>query len=195
LVERKYRSIVLLIKQFIEKPNAGKEGVLNQEWSELGDRLYKSFIIYHPDTLKGVDDLKQLIKILEEVYQLSLSTPEPGSSITISYALNSTIYCSGDVTVIGAGCYNTKIHTGGTLRVKGSVRGGEIYAAMGVEISEVGSEGCVPTQIKVPQDQFIKIEKAMEGTLIQIGKRKHKFHKETKQVFARLDENEHILLV
>jgi uncharacterized protein (DUF342 family) len=188
LLEKKFHSYSTLVKQFVEMVQKGRNA-LDEEWIELADRLNKSFLIYHPDGLKGLDDLTDLKNTIDQFFQISTSDPEPNSSITIPYTLNSQIYCSGDVSVIGQGCYNTKIHSLGTLQVKGFLRGGEYFASMGAVIEEVGSDkGGVSTLITVPSDQTIKIKRVMEDTTIQIGKRKHKFKEESMHINARLDE-------
>jgi uncharacterized protein (DUF342 family) len=188
LLEKKFGSYSTLVKQFVDKVQKGK-GALDDEWIQFADLLHKSFLIYHPDGLKGLDDLTDLEKTIEQFFQISSTDPEPNSSITIPYALNSQIYCSGDVSVIGQGCYNTKIRSLGALQVKGFLRGGEYLAGKGAVIEEVGSEkGGVSTQITVPADQSIKINRVMEDTVIQIGKIKHQFKEESMYVNARLND-------
>lgn len=194
LLDQKFRSFSALIKQFVETINQGKN-TLDEEWVELGDQLHKSFLIHHPDGLRGMEDLIQLDQKIDYFYQYSLTEPEPNSSITVSYLLNSQVYSSGDITIIGQGSYTSKIHTQGALEVKGFLRGGEYFAGLGAVVKEVGSKkGGVPTKIVVPSNQSIKIEMVMEDSIIQVGNRKHQFKEDTHQVFARLDDEGQLLL-
>jgi predicted RNA-binding protein Jag len=194
LLEKKFRSYSTLVKQFVGMVQKGKN-TLDEEWIEFANRLHRSFLINHPDGLKGLDDLTDLENTIDQFFQISTTDPEPNSSITIPYSLNSQIYCSGDVFVIGPGCYNTKIRSLGALQVKGLLRGGEYFAGRGVVVGEVGSEkGGVSTLITVPADQNIKINRVFEDTIIQIGKRKHQFKEESMHVNARLNDEGNLQL-
>ncbi|HZG17474.1 MAG TPA: FapA family protein [Candidatus Bathyarchaeia archaeon] len=193
LLESKFKSFPLLVKQYNEKTKEGKE-VLDEEWINFANRLYLAFFTIHPGELKGIEDLVRIKDKLIELHQFSVIPPDPNSSIHLPYALNSRIYCSGDVFINGQGCYNTKIHAGGALKITGFIRGGEIYAGFGADITEVGTKGGVPTKIVVPHDRGIRIRLAMEDTVVQVGKRQHKFLQETKNIYARLNEKNELLL-
>jgi len=193
LLESKFKSFPLLVKQFNEKTKEGKE-VLDEEWINFANRLYLAFFTIHPGELKGIEDLIRIKDKLIELHQFSIIPPDPNSSIHLPYALNSRIYCSGDVFINGQGCYNTKIHAGGALKITGFIRGGEIYAGFGADITEVGTKGGVPTKIAVPHDRGIRIRVAMEDTVVQVGKRQHKFLQETKNIYARLNGKNELLL-
>ena len=115
------------------------------------------------------------------------------SNIIIPNAQNSSLYCRGNILILGKGCINSKIHAGGTLKIMGILRGGEVYGRLGVEINEAGSESGIPTVITVPDDQNIIINKAMEGTTIKIGNVKHILKDTRYRLNARLDENARIV--
>lgn len=193
LLESKFKLFPGLVKEFYEKTKEGKLA-LGEEWQEFAHRMYLGFCTIHPNAVKGIEDLEHIKHQLNELHHLSITPPDPNSSITIPYALNSQIYCSGDINVTGQGCYNTKIHAGGVLKVKGFLRGGNIYAGLGAEITEAGSKGGVPTHIAVPHDRSILIKAAMEDTIIQVGKKQHKFLQETRNINARLNRDNQLLL-
>lgn len=113
--------------------------------------------------------------------------------VKLKYALNSEIYSGGDVIIQGQGSYNSKIHAGRYLIINGVFRGGEVFAKVGAEIKESGSEGGVVSKIMVPSDGTIKIDHAREGTVIQIGKTKFTFQTEQRYITARLNENGKII--
>ncbi|NGQ94902.1 FapA family protein [Brevibacillus sp. SYP-B805] len=193
LLESKFKAFPGLVKQFYEKARENKQ-VLDDEWLEFANRLYLGFCTIHPNELKGIEDLERIKHKLNELHQFSLTPPDPNASIHLPYALNSQIYCSGDIVVTGQGCYNTRIYAGGVLKVKGFLRGGDIYAGWGAEITEAGTKGGVPTRIVVPHDRSIIIKLAMEDTVVQVGKKQHKFLQETRNIYARLDQNNELLL-
>lgn len=194
LLDQKFKSFPGVIKQFVEKVNKGKE-TIDREWISLADSLYNNFVIYHPQGFQSVQDLIELGKEVDRLYDLSTVEPEPNSKITVPYVLNSQIYCSGEVSIVGQGCYNSHIHAMGQLSVKGFLRGGEYYAGMGAQIGETGSKkGGVPTKIIVPKDQKIQINLVMEDTILQIGKRIHKFRESQKNIVAKLNEDGELVL-
>jgi uncharacterized protein (DUF342 family) len=194
LLDQKFKSFPGIVKKFVEKVNKGRE-TIDKEWISLADSLYNNFVIYHPQGFQSVQDLIELGKEVDQLYDLSTLEPEPNSKITVPYVLNSQIYCSGDVSIVGQGCYNSHIHAMGQLSVKGFLRGGEYYAGMGAQIGETGSKkGGVSTKIIVPKDQKIKIDLVMEDTILQIGKRIYKFRERQKFIVAKLNDDGEIVL-
>lgn len=193
LMESKFKSFPVLVKHFHEKTKEGKN-VLDEEWIAFANRLQLAFLTIHPGALKGIADLLDIKQKLIELYEFSITPPEPNVSVTLPYALNSKVYSSGDVFIGGQGCYNTKIHAGGAVRISGFIRGGEVYAGFDADIVEAGAKGGVFTKIVVPKECSIRIRQVMEDTIIQVGKRQHKFLQETRNVHARLNEKEELLL-
>ncbi|MBO8164184.1 MAG: FapA family protein [Brevibacillus sp.] len=193
LLESKFKSFVQLVKQYVDKTDKERE-FLDRDWLALAEICRNSFLILHPNQLKSLQDLVALHKKLEVLYQISHTPPQPNSSIILPYALNSRIYCNGDITISGQGCYNSKIHAGGFLRVNGFVRGGELYAGLGAEIAELGAKAGTSTRVMVPADKTIKIGVAMEDSIIQIGNRVHKFAEETRNIVAKLNSDGKLVL-
>jgi len=68
-----------------------------------------------------------------------------------------------------------------------------VYGRLGVEINETGSERGTPTVIAVPHDQKIRINKAMEGTILKIGNVKHALKETRYYVVACIDKDERIV--
>jgi predicted RNA-binding protein Jag len=195
LLEKKFNTLPLVIKEYTQMiMKADMEQILNDEYKELGNELINGFLKLLPAHLKGPEDLRELIKQVKKLYEFSNTPLEPNASITIPYAFNSEIFCSGDIYIVGQGIINTKIHSGGKVVVEGLLRGGEIYAEFGAEIGEAGTRGGIPTCIRVPDGQTIKIKYALEGTIIQIGKKSHQFLHFEKDVFARIDKHGYLQL-
>ncbi|MBC7105269.1 MAG: hypothetical protein H5T97_04965, partial [Firmicutes bacterium] len=60
---------------------------------------------------------------------------------------------------------------GGDVDINGVFRGGEIVAGGRVTVREAGSELGARTAIRVPDGQTIKVGKAYENVLLQVGGR------------------------
>jgi uncharacterized protein len=187
LLEQKFRTILAPVKQFLELCRQGSQ-VLGMEWLTIAEQLRLTLLSSFTNEFHSMDRLEELSDTMEEMIHKQNSLKEDDCFITLLYAINSTIYSGGDVSIMGQGCYNSKIHAGGKLEVSGVLRGGEVYARKGVSIKEAGSDGGALTRIIVPASQRILIGQAREGTVIQIGKIKHTFQKEQKNITAFLNE-------
>ncbi|MFC4401653.1 flagellar assembly protein A [Gracilibacillus xinjiangensis] len=191
LLEKKFKKFTSLAKNYQEIVEKGKKYLDDEKWVQMGVSIKQTFL----SLSKDVVTLKALITLSEEMGKLSefSKTPvEPNAYITISDATNSQLYSNGDITIIGKGCINTKVHAGGHLNVKGVVRGGELYGRLGAIIDEVGSSTGTKTIISVPHDQTIHIRKALEDTVLKIGNVSHVLIQETYDIRAHLNRNNQI---
>jgi uncharacterized protein len=192
LLEKKFKSFPPLVKKYVEIVGKGEDFLDDDVWREIAVSLTKLFLSLTNEVI-SLDWIIQLSQKMKELHEISKSPVEPNSYIFIPSALNSRIYSSGNVFVIGQGCINTKIHAGGVLKIHGIIRGGEVYGRLGVEINETGSERGISTVIAVPHDQKIKIKKAMEGTILKIGNAKHTLTDTKYDVMAYVDKNDRMV--
>jgi uncharacterized protein len=193
LIEQKFPEMVHPLKQFLELCNK-ENRLLDLEWLSLAEQLRLTFLSSVVNDFHSLQQINLLIKRMEKMMEKHNTCHEQNCSIELSYALNSTIYSSGDILIHGQGCFHSKIHAGGALKITGILRGGEVFAKNGAELKEVGSEGSVQTKIVVPHDKTISMDIVKEGTIIQIGKIKYTFQREQKGVLARLDHDKIIFL-
>ncbi|WLR52667.1 FapA family protein [Bacillus tianshenii] len=193
LLEKKFNILPRYLNQFIHTINQGDES-LDREWVQMGEKLKRCFLSTIPNEYDSREQIENLLEEIETLYQVSQTPVEPNAYISINYCLNSKIYCSGNVTIHGQGSYNSKIHSGGKLEIKGILRGGEVYGQYGVDVEESGTEVGVPTKISVPADQTIKIGTAKEGTTIKIGNVQYKFHGNAYNIKAQLDPHENKIM-
>lgn len=125
--------------------------------------------------LLRIDSPASFHKILSEVEEAQIiidGMAKDRANIIFGYAINSSFEASGDVHVVGRGCINTVIRAGGSVKVKGVFRGGEIAAQGDVSLNEAGSELGVRTLIKAGERGKIFIKKAHEGVQVLIGSQK-----------------------
>ncbi len=192
LLEKKLKNFPPLIRKYVEIVRRGERYLDDDVWKEISVSLSQLFLSL-TNEVTSLERIEQLSRKIKQLHEISKLQVEPNSYITIPSAQNSSLYSSGNILILGQGCINTKIHAGGTLKVNGILRGGEVYGRLGVELNEVGSGSGTPTTISVPSDQTIVMKRAMEAVTINIGNVKYTF-KETKyRVKARLDENERIV--
>ncbi len=193
LCDGKFKSFPQLTTSLIHKIQSGT-GVLEESWAEFSERLYKGFMLTHSE-FRSVEEMVQLMKRAEQLFTDTQENSENADCfIKAGYTLNSQLYSSGDIVIMEQGVYNSKLYAGGFIEVDGYIRGGEIYAAKGVKISEAGAKGGMSTRITVPKGETIRLNRVMEDTMIQIGTKMHKFTTQSSNVYARLDEEGQLLI-
>ncbi|MET3683603.1 uncharacterized protein (DUF342 family) [Alkalibacillus flavidus] len=189
LLDKKFKDIPMKIKTYRGKVHEHRE-ILDEEWLDLAEQL-KTLVRPVPNRLiTSPEEIETIIEDVDRLYQISCNPPEPNSEIVIANVMNSTVYCSGDISIIGDGSYHTDIHAGGKLEIGGIVRGGDIYAQLGIYVGEIGSKGGMKTYLTVPADQTIKMDYVWEDTVIQIGHVKYRFTDNRQFVKAKLEEDE-----
>lgn len=193
LLEKKFNNFRPLVKKYVDIASRAEKHLDDKEWTYVSVSLNQIFLTLS-NQVTSLDRLSNLSKKIKVLHEFSKTPVEPDSYITISDALNSSLYCSGNIIIIGQGAVNSKIHAGGILKVSGIVRGGELYGRLGVEINEVGSNSGTKTIISVPNDQRIKINKAMEDTVIKIGSVKHTFQDTRQNISAYLNSEGKIVI-
>ncbi|MFC4557776.1 flagellar assembly protein A [Virgibacillus kekensis] len=186
LMEKKFSNYKHLAKEYVEMVTSGKE-FLDSEWVDISNQISEYFLRLSRHDI-SIEQIKELSLSMHELHEVSKTPEEPGSYMTISNALNSRLYCSGNILIIGHGSVNTKIYSGGQLKVTGVVRGGEVFGKTGAELNEIGSASGTKTVVEVPAGQAIKIAKAHEGTVLLIGNQKYTFEESKKNIKAILDE-------
>lgn len=125
---------------------------------------------------------------------LSHSKVEGSASTIIKSAVNSVIQSAGNFTVTGQGCLNTNITAAGNVYIRGSFKGGEILCEGNADIYELGSSLGVPPVVRVAAKSNIKINKAREGSVIQVGNRRVTLTKDINSFRAKLNRDEQLEL-
>lgn len=195
LIEQKFMNLPPLINELSALIlKADKQQILDSEFKEIRSVLINGFLKAIPTQFRQPENIIILIEQIDELYELITISQESGAHMVIPYALNSEIFCSGDISIVGKGCISSNIYSGGKVQVLGVLSGGEVYATMGIEVEETGSRDGTITRIIVPEGQTIKIKNALKKTLIQIGSHTHNFVQSEENVFARVNPEGKLLL-
>lgn len=193
LLEKKYAPFKNLLKGFIQKVKNHSLDI-SDEWGELATQFYNLFISNVAGDIQNDVVLESLIKEASELIELYIIEPEPKSLLSIPYAINSNLYCSGNIEVTSKGLYHSFVTGKHDVYVKGVIRGGEIHAGNIVRVEESGSESIVKTAIYTEEKGRIHIGVAHEGTEIHVGNKKHIFTKRSINVQAYLDERGNLIV-
>ncbi|SEN42596.1 hypothetical protein SAMN04487786_3751 [Paenisporosarcina quisquiliarum] len=193
LLEKKYMDFSELTKKLITIIN-NNENSLDEDWKSLSNTLNKHFINVSKDQNIQLQTLEQFINWMQEMYETYYLAPEPRVAIEVPYAINSTLYSSGNVHIIGQGVYHCNIQADYNIIVKGVCRGGNLSAGNEIFLDDVGSENGGKTTIQVPSNGKIHINYAHADTVIQVGRRIHTFKVGTPNIVASLDINGNLSL-
>ncbi|GAB1772440.1 DUF342 domain-containing protein [Priestia megaterium] len=193
LIEKKMKDFPMQVKKYVERMKKEEPNVKEKAWSEVGAELNTLFLTASTQPV-SLDTMIQLTHKIEQLCERNKTEVEPNSYIQIENASSSRLYSSGNILVLGSGCINTTIHSGGMVKVNSTLRGGKVYAELGADIHRAGSDSGTATFIEVPEDQKIFIETAMEGTTIKIGSKKHTFKETIRKVTAALDPSGRLML-
>lgn len=121
------------------------------------------------EILEAVENFVACCRDSLESIQWSL---QDKSTITLGYVQHSTLEATGDVIILGKGCYNTNIVCGGSVTAKEKksfFRGGQIKAEGNVDIYELGSLGGAITKVEVPSNKIITAAVSHQGVTIKQG--------------------------
>lgn len=185
LMQKKCRELPHLVKSYADMVTEQKNYLDDPTWATSATKLKQLFLSVNDQAL-SIEQLAQFIDELKELKETSQLENEIESMLTITNALNSSLFCSGDVAITGKSCINSKVIAGGKYRSTGVVRGGEIHASQGIELEEAGAISGTKTVLSAPDQQVIKINKVHPGTVIKIGEMQHIFNEEKEHVQARL---------
>jgi len=193
LLEHKFSSLTDILKEYIDTCNH-QRNFLDSKWGDIAKKLERCFFTSAPNETHTVEQLGELLNDILALQNKSCTNSHHQGSIELLHAKNSTISCTGDVTIYGHGCESTKIHCEGVIRINGTVHGGELFARQGAVIKSVCTDLDATTIIRVPSDQTITIEHVKRGTIIQIGNVTYQFQEDQNFVTASLNKLNEIVL-
>ncbi|MCL6454386.1 MAG: FapA family protein [Alicyclobacillus sp.] len=95
------------------------------------------------------------------------------ASIRVDSVTSSTLQAFGDIAVTGAGTYASSLESGGSIHVRGMVRGGFLVAHRQISVGELGTPSGTETSAKVVNpDGGIQVATRYPNTLLQVGERR-----------------------
>ncbi len=154
-------------------------------------RIVKSVSGSSLSEVPTLDDISALRANAETVADWVERAPGADGGIVVGYAQNSVLESGGDILVAEKGCYNCNLSAAEGVRVKGNVRGGEIYASQRVHVGSIGTPGQWPCSsvIRVPAGGQIRAGVVYPGTTIQVGSESFAFESTRFDVKAYLDDH------
>lgn len=184
LMDSRFKNLRPLVKN-IQQFAAGPADELPDEIMDAVSSLsyFSGFKQLNQEIFESIID-----KVNGAIHTLSQSGAESGGNVFVRAALHSVVQSSGNVHVTGQGCVNSNITAGGNVVIKGSFKGGEILCEGNADINELGSNLGAPPVIRVSAGGAIRVSKAYEGTVLQVGKRRVTLTREMGTFRAKLNK-------
>lgn len=131
--------------------------------------------------LKGLERLEHEFNLLstqvERLAPILTAIGAQRSNVTAGYVQNCRIEASGDVKVVGKGCFNSSIFAGGRVSIEGTpgiFAGGEIVARGNVKIRQIGTPAETYASVQVPDGCRISAGTVFPGVYLKAGHRQEK---------------------
>ncbi|MGM9572318.1 MAG: hypothetical protein ACI3ZR_08905, partial [bacterium] len=127
----------------------------------------------------GPDKINKLAAIYNAtvalIKELRSNYDNDSCSVVCHYAQNSRIESSGNINILGSGCYNSTLLSRGVITVQGTpgiFRGGRAIAKDNITIQELGCPSSAsPTYVEVPADKKIEVGLIHAGAVLKVGER------------------------
>ena len=148
------------------------------------ERVLVSFSL----TVIDLSEIETLAQKARELEQNFAYLPSTESHVLASSIQNSTVIATGDVQVVGSGCYISQIQAGKKVSICGVVRGGKIQAGGDINVGELGSKGGATAKVVAGPTAVVTVGHAFENSVVLLGGKSYRFSREEKNVQLRLDK-------
>ncbi|MCL4441244.1 MAG: DUF342 domain-containing protein, partial [Firmicutes bacterium] len=187
LLEGKFRHLPTAAEAFRKQVETLPSGLAGEGMDEFIDEVER-VVVRSPLGVRDLQEVEKLAQLASEWEQALTSPPSAESDVVAANILNSTVIVSGDIRVVGGGCYYSRIQADKKVTVTGVFRGGEIQAGGDVHVGELGSRGGSATRVMAGARATVTIKFAYENALVLVGAKAYRFDRKEKDVCLWLDK-------
>lgn len=187
LLEGKFRHLPAAANNFKKQVEIMPTGMAAEGLEEFV-REVELALVRSPLAVRDLWEIETLARRAGEWEQAFASSPFAESDVAASSVHNSTVVATGDVRVVGNGCYYSRIQAGKKVTVSGVFRGGEIQAGGDVHVGELGSRAGATTRVVTGPKSVVTVGYAFENTSIAVGGQVYCFDREEKDIRLWLDK-------
>jgi len=180
LLEGKFRHLRTAAEAFKKQVETLPSGLAGEGLNEFIKEFER--VVHTPLGVRDLQEVEKLSQRALEWEQAFAFPPSEESDVVAANIHNSTVTASGDVRVLGGGCYNSRIQAGKKVIVAGVFRGGEIQAGEEVHVGELGSRGGSATRVMAGPRAVVTLKYAFENSLVLVGGRVYRFDRKEKDV-------------
>lgn len=186
LLEGKFQQLLTNAVAFRKLIDNVPPGLVDGELVSFFKELER--ITFHSTLMvRHIHEIEELAYQISELEQSFNPIHFHDSDVVANNILNSTVVASGNIRVVGAGAYNSRLQADKEVHVDGVFRGGEIYARQGVFVKELGSKGGSSTNIRVDSNAIVTVNLAYENSMVMLGSQVYRFDGIEKNVCLSLD--------
>ncbi|MEW5897711.1 MAG: FapA family protein [Bacillota bacterium] len=187
LLEGKFRHLPAAANTFKKQVKTMPPGMAAEDLGEFIQEVERA-LVRSPLAVRDLRELETLARRAGEWEKVFASPPSAESDVVASSVHSSTVIATGDVRVVGSGCYNSRIQAGKKVTVSGVFRGGEIQAGGDVHVGELGSRGGATTRVVTGPAAVVTVGYAFENASIVVGGWAYRFNREEKGIRLWLDK-------
>jgi len=145
-------------------------------------------LVRSPLAVRSLREIETLARQAAEWEQIFSSLPMGESDLVAWSILNSNVIATGDIRVIGSGCFNSSVHAGKEVTISGVFRGGEIQAGGNVFVREMGSKCGAATKVVTVSTAKVTVGYAFENASVVVGGKVYSFDREEANICLWLDK-------
>ncbi|HHY43002.1 MAG TPA: DUF342 domain-containing protein [Thermoanaerobacterales bacterium] len=191
LLEKKYSYLIDAVKVLRQ------EAMLHEMCAEEIEFInnIKRALVECPLTVNNLSELLQLVQEASALEQALTYQPNTEGNIVALSIQNSKVIATGDIEVVGSGCYISQIQAGKNVNISGVVRGGTIRACGDVYIGELGSKGGAVATVVANPTSVVTIGRAFVNSVVRLGGRSYRFDREEQNIRFRMDKEGKLIFV
>ncbi len=169
-----YLALVIIEKFFPDIPKLLGQTlhyfrVIPVELPEFTSRMLQMIEQNLPPRDLTAEKIKDIVEAISQTESYYFDNTSP-ADISAEYVLQSRLSCTGNINILGQGCYISELNAGNNVLISGFVRGGRVTAANEITVGEAGSKAGAPTLLKTTEKGRITVlHKAYEGTTFVVG--------------------------
>lgn len=192
LIKDKFNYLISSLKAIREQVKMLPSELISDDLQKFIQEVER-VLVCSPQMVHDFQKLKRLTQWALECEKNLVSPLSSDSHVVASNIANTEVVATGDVKVVGGGCYNSRIQTDKKVTVNGVFRGGEIQAQGNVHIGELGSKGGSTTKVVAGPEATVTINIAHENALVLLGGNAYCFLRKEKNVRLKSDDEGNLI--
>ena len=193
IYKKRYDVFQNLSKEFIQKVK-NHSAYLSSDWVKVSEKLYAVLLTQNSIHVKDAVDFINLVGEIRLLHSMYEKEVESLSFLYVPYAINSELYCKGDIVITTKGLYHSFVTAGHNISVNGVCRGGEVFAENNVVLHQSGSRNAVKTIVRTGTVGSIRIGYVYAGTEVYVGQIGYIFKRDKSNVYIKLGENNELYI-
>ncbi|MGE5554418.1 MAG: DUF342 domain-containing protein [Betaproteobacteria bacterium] len=187
LLDKKFQGIPQLLASILD-PSACPS---DEELVRFLEACAQRYTGLGPVSIRSVVEVAGDVQTLCRLIDTRKASIHAPAHLYASYAQNCRLEASGQVWVIGDGCYNCELHAGQDVRIdgrRGIFRGGSITSGGHVNVRWLGSPAGSPTKIDFQPGKRVTAEQVEPNVILKAGRQAFTINDQARLMEAYIDQ-------